>query len=152
MAGLTVSGCGSGGISEISSAVDPETITFGLVRVPVGSGVFKREKLVFLYFNLDSCSGIKRARLNTKKGEVKTALGEVAAEIAFADLSEVSLDNVLQQLGSVLRVDSSEGGGTVSKMKARWAPRMHAVFALPRSHESGGQLKSSQCILCRTLC
>ena len=121
---LVVAGCGTGGIAEIAEHVATDNISFGIARVPVGSGTFKREKMVFFFFNLDSCPGIKRAKLAAKKGDIKKAMGDVAAEIAFSDVSEVTLDRVLGELGSLFRVDAGEeGGGVVSKLKARRGSR-----------------------------
>jgi hypothetical protein len=49
---LRVAGAGSGGVSEISATLAADDVTFGLARVPVGHGAFRREKYVLLHYSL----------------------------------------------------------------------------------------------------
>ena len=42
-----------------------------------GSGTFQRQKMLLLHLVPEGCPGIKRARMNAKKPDVKRALGEV---------------------------------------------------------------------------
>lgn len=38
--------------SQVLDYVDPESVSFALCRVPIGTGSFKREKFLLLNFNL----------------------------------------------------------------------------------------------------
>jgi hypothetical protein len=52
---LTVLGSGAGGVRELGSKLDPSTVTFAVVRVPMGSGTFARNKVVLLHVNSGAC-------------------------------------------------------------------------------------------------
>lgn len=112
-------GAGSGGIGQVPDYVDPESVSYALCRVPIGEGAFKREKFILLNFNLESCPALKRAKINTKKAEVKRALGEFHAELTFGDKHDATVDAVMEKLVPVFAgVDSASGGTSVSKLKA----------------------------------
>lgn len=40
---------------QVPDYVDPESVSFALCRVPIGSGAFKREKFILLHYNLGAC-------------------------------------------------------------------------------------------------
>lgn len=47
---------------------------FGVLKFVFGSGAFARKKMLFVHLNGENCSGIRRGRVNTKKGAAKVWL------------------------------------------------------------------------------
>lgn len=103
-------GAGSGGLSQIAGYIDPENVSFALAKVPVGTGSFQRSKWILLSYNLEACPALRRARINTKKAEVKRALGDVHAELTFADKESATLDAIMGQLAGVFAGTDSTSG------------------------------------------
>jgi hypothetical protein len=107
--------------AQVPDYVDPEDVSFALCRVPIGSGAFAREKFILLNFNLEGCPGLRRAKINTRKADIKRALGDFHAELTFGDKEEAGLDGIMEKLVPVFAgVDSGAAGGgiSVSKLKS----------------------------------
>lgn len=167
---LEVVGAGSGGLPEMVYAED--AVSFGLVKVPIGSGTFARGKFVLIHMSpgenrienrilvlaararapalraeatralrrcrrpalAESCPGLKRARTNARKGDIKKALGEVHAELSFSDPAEATFDATMEQLAKVFAgVDSGAGGdgASVSKLKEDYEEMLRQGGVLP---------------------
>jgi hypothetical protein len=72
---------------------------------------------------------MRRAKVNTKRGEVKRLLGETAAEMTFSDVGEASIDVIMEQLSRALAgVDNSGAAGfSVSKLKEEYEEMLRRV-------------------------
>ena len=81
----------------------------------------------------ESCPGLKRARTNARKGDIKKSLGEVHAELSFSDPNEAGFDAIMEQLAKVFAgVDSGSGeGASVSKLKEDYEEMLRKGGVLP---------------------
>lgn len=124
---LNVVASGTRGIGELADKVDATTVSYVLCRIPIGSGSFKREKLVVLHLQMEACPPLKRGRINTKGAEVKRMLGDVNAVIQCTVPSELSLDSVLAALTRFVAADA--GDVSIAKMKADYQAMIDAAGA-----------------------
>ena len=58
---------------------------------------------LFVHSNGHAVSGIKRARLNSKKPEMMQALGTTHAELALDHTDECTVDNIFSRMQKVCR-------------------------------------------------
>lgn len=65
----------------------------------------------------ESCPGIRRGRINGRKGDVRKALGEVNAELSFDDVAQVTLENVLSEMSKFMASDSGGAGVSLAKLR-----------------------------------
>lgn len=70
---------------------------FGLLRFTVGSGTFQRNKMVFIHFNGEKCSGLHKAKCNKHADKVTQAFGQCAVKLTFGEQDEVGLDNIVKE-------------------------------------------------------
>lgn len=136
---LNVVGAGTKGISELAAKLDPTTVTFALCRVVLGSGSLARDKCVCLHVNPETCPGIRRGRINGRKGDVRKALGEVNAELSFDDVSSVTLENVLSEMSKFMASDSGGAGVSLAKLREDY----EAMIAKASAAGGAGDGKSS---------
>jgi hypothetical protein len=64
-------GRGIGGVDECGARARDDVVSFGLVRLCVGRGTFARWKSVFVHFNPEGASVVKRGRANAMKRAVE---------------------------------------------------------------------------------
>ncbi len=61
---------------------------------------------LFVHFNNEAVSGVKKGRINGKKGEVVAALGTTHAEYSFEEQKECSVDAIFTRMQKVPPVTS----------------------------------------------
>jgi len=74
---------GSGGVDELQAALDDTAVCWALLRIGLGSGAFRRHKLLFLHFNADGCPAVARGRLNARTAAVQSFLRGCADKEGF---------------------------------------------------------------------
>lgn len=107
----------AGGVAEMQAHVDDSTVQYGIVRIGLGSGSFKRDKLIFVHVQGEHASAVKKGRLNTKKGDVKTAVGATHAEMQIESKGECTTDSFFEKLSKIIKIDDM-GGFSIAKLKA----------------------------------
>lgn len=138
---LNVAGAGSKGIDEMRTVLDPKEVSFGLCRVPFGTGTFAREKVILLHVNSEECSGIKRGKINGRKGDVKRLLGDVNAEVVLDDVKEVSAEAILEKLTKIIAADTTSGSGvSASQLKEQYESMLVKAAAAAASSGKPGEV------------
>lgn len=99
----------------MAKSMDDHTVQFGLIKIDIGSGSFKRSKMVFVHLQGENAGAVAKGRLNTMKGSVKEAVGATHAEVQVYSAEECTTEAVLKQLGSVMSMDDM-GGFSIAKM------------------------------------
>eukprot|EP00929_Paragymnodinium_shiwhaense_P108227 TRINITY_DN74552_c0_g1_i1.p1 TRINITY_DN74552_c0_g1~~TRINITY_DN74552_c0_g1_i1.p1 ORF type:complete len:448 (-),score=109.04 TRINITY_DN74552_c0_g1_i1:273-1616(-) len=94
---LVVVQAGGGDVEELREHLDNTKVQWALVSFQLGSGSFQRRKTVFLHFNGDSCSPVKRGRLNSRTSEVQHILRERGAEGFHATVEFKRSDDVCSE-------------------------------------------------------
>eukprot|EP00041_Stephanoeca_diplocostata_P035984 m.1292102 g.1292102 ORF g.1292102 m.1292102 type:complete len:583 (-) comp24786_c0_seq35:3142-4890(-) len=103
--GLHCVGAGCGGVDEMHTFMDESKVQFGLLRFTVGSGTFQRNKMVFIHFNGEQCSGLHKAKCNKHADKVTEAFGQCAVKLTFEEQDEVGLDNIVKQTKHLFHSD-----------------------------------------------
>lgn len=103
---------------------------YGILRFKFGTGTFQRVKYLFVHFNGEGVSVVKRGQWNAKKGAAHEEVGSTHAEVKMTEVEQCTLDNVLDQVASKFVSDDDISGGessfSISAMKAdyeRWVGR-----------------------------
>eukprot|EP00242_Pyramimonas_sp_CCMP2087_P002640 CAMPEP_0198230594 /NCGR_PEP_ID=MMETSP1445-20131203/114745_1 /TAXON_ID=36898 /ORGANISM="Pyramimonas sp., Strain CCMP2087" /LENGTH=366 /DNA_ID=CAMNT_0043911151 /DNA_START=128 /DNA_END=1225 /DNA_ORIENTATION=+ len=112
---------GVGGIEEMNQHTSDSAVMYGLLRFQFGHGNFARNKYVFVHFNGENCSIVKRGRFNAMKPEAESQIGMSHTEVQFNSTSEFTVDEVLEVLRKACANDGNLGQGSdfsVSQMKA----------------------------------
>jgi hypothetical protein len=132
-----LTGSVAGGVGEMARVVDEGTVQYGLCRFVLGSGSFRRNKLVFVHVQGESASAVKKGRLNTAKGDVKSAVGASHAEIQISTKEECTPEHFFETLSKVIKSDEM-GEFSISKMKADY----EAMIAAAGASGAGGDILS----------
>jgi len=110
-------GAGSGGVDEMRAQLNESTVQWGLLRFSIGSGTFKRNKMLLIHFNGDSCSGLARAKLNSHGHKAEAAFGDTNAKLTMGEKAECDLDNIFRETKAVFAGDDI-GNFSIGDMKA----------------------------------
>lgn len=101
--------------------LDPKQVLFGLLRFNFGTGTFQRVKYLFVHFNGEEVSIVKRGRMNSRKGKAGDDVGSTHAEVKMTEVDECTLDGVLGQVAKSFITDDDISGGassfSISKLK-----------------------------------
>ena len=68
---------------------------YGILRFKFGTGTFQRVKYLFVHFNGEGVSVVKRGQWNAKKGAAHEEVGSTHAEVKMTEVEQCTLDNVL---------------------------------------------------------
>jgi hypothetical protein len=121
---------GVGGVSEINSAILDETQAHAaLVRFQTGSGTFARNKLLFLWILFDKVPTIRKAKAGAKRAEVGRELGAINATLNVTSRDELTIENVLEQVGSTIAADSNGSTVSISQIKKDYEAMIAAAAA-----------------------
>eukprot|EP01060_Flectonema_neradi_P037679 TRINITY_DN7658_c1_g1_i1.p1 TRINITY_DN7658_c1_g1~~TRINITY_DN7658_c1_g1_i1.p1 ORF type:complete len:470 (+),score=162.23 TRINITY_DN7658_c1_g1_i1:120-1412(+) len=114
---LQVDGVGMGMMDEMQEYLDDGKVQFGLVMVPMGSGTFTRNKMIFVQWTGANCTGMKKAKAVQKSGEVGSLFGATHATYTIdGEREECSLDSAVEELKSVFVTDS--GNFSTAQLRA----------------------------------
>lgn len=106
--GLRVLDAGVGGFPELVDSLVDDLVQFGVLRFELGSGSFMREKFVFLQYAGPNAGAVKRGRHVGQAAMVKEAMGGAHASMVFYDRDEMTTDNVLHRLLSIITADDGD--------------------------------------------
>lgn len=101
----------------MATKLDDTTVQFGLANFALGSGSFKRNKLVFVHVQGEKAGAVAKGRLNTLKGAVKECMGASHAEVQLYSADECTPEHFIEHLSKVIKVDDM-GGFSISKLTA----------------------------------
>lgn len=126
--GVFVVGAGSGGVDEMRESLDENTVQWGLLRFSIGSGTFKRNKLLLIHFQGEHCSGLTKAKINKHGHLVEKDFGDTAAKLTMSEKEEVTLENILSE-GKRVLVGDNLGNYSMADMKADYEKMLAATRA-----------------------
>jgi len=106
--GLRVLDAGVGGFPELVESLADDLVQFGVLRFDLGSGSFMREKFVFVQYAGPNAGAVKRGRHVGQAAMVKEAMGGAHASMVFHDRDEMTTDNVLHRLLSIMTADDGD--------------------------------------------
>eukprot|EP01059_Diplonema_ambulator_P032053 TRINITY_DN6097_c0_g1_i2.p1 TRINITY_DN6097_c0_g1~~TRINITY_DN6097_c0_g1_i2.p1 ORF type:complete len:371 (+),score=157.94 TRINITY_DN6097_c0_g1_i2:47-1159(+) len=119
---LVVDGMGNGMMDDMAEYVDNSKIQFGLVKIPIGSGTFTRNKMINVVWAGEECPPLKRAKAMQKAGEVAKLFGATHATYNISQKSECNLDAAVKELKSVFVTDS--GNFSTAQLRAEMEKRI----------------------------
>jgi len=113
---IVVCAAGSGGVEEMQKWLDDAAVMWAILRFALGSGSFRRQKLVFLHFNGDECGVIVRGRLNALTSTVQDLIRSGGgknqegfhASLEVKRAEDVTLEEMLNRLSRFFITDSGE--------------------------------------------
>lgn len=108
--GPVLVGAGPGGAEEMAKVLDDTTVQWALLRIRLGSGSFRRQKLLFLHLNGANCPAVKRGQLNSHTADVQKLLRGADGESFHASLevtrsSEVSTEELFSRIANCFITD-----------------------------------------------
>jgi len=104
--GFSVVGIGVAGIEDMREILDDTKVWYGLMQVVIGTGNFKRTKLIFISFLGEECSAVKRGKASRQRQPAEKALGHSHAAITFHSKEECTFDALWANLGGIFAADN----------------------------------------------
>jgi hypothetical protein len=117
---IHVAGRGRLGVDEMVEQClqGQDRVLWAVVRFTYGEGAFARLKRVFLHLNF-ATSTVTRGRQNAHTMNVQRVVGATHASVVFEDLSEVTLDGIIERVQDSFITDGDLGNGArASVMKS----------------------------------
>jgi hypothetical protein len=105
---------GAGGIAELMTALDNSKVWYALIKITVGTQTFARTKYVFLHFNGNDCSTVKRGQANATKEAAMGVTGATHADIVITEKSQCTVDYIFDRLQNVFISDDDIGDSKFS--------------------------------------
>eukprot|EP00672_Neobodo_designis_P010342 CAMPEP_0174856668 /NCGR_PEP_ID=MMETSP1114-20130205/36156_1 /TAXON_ID=312471 /ORGANISM="Neobodo designis, Strain CCAP 1951/1" /LENGTH=373 /DNA_ID=CAMNT_0016091473 /DNA_START=49 /DNA_END=1170 /DNA_ORIENTATION=- len=103
---LICSARGSGGVEDGFQRLDDGVVQFMLIKFPVGSGTFKRNKFVYVHHIGPHCPAVKRGKWNAELDNVLKRF-QVSAGLAHSDgKAGLSFDLLVNKLQKVFVADN----------------------------------------------
>lgn len=121
-------GRGGGGLEELRAAATESTVQWALHRIEIGSGVFKRTKLVAFVIHGGETPVVKKGRALSHSNEVVQMLGYVHATVEVESVAELTLDLLVEKAFSNFVADVAEGGDEEDhgQLRRRYVEACHA--------------------------
>jgi hypothetical protein len=95
-----------------------DRVLWAVVRFTYGEGAFGRSKRVFLHLNFAK-SIVTRGRQNAHTTSVQQVVGATNASVAFEDLSEVTLEGIIERVQDSFITDGDLGNGARASVVKR---------------------------------
>eukprot|EP00042_Codosiga_hollandica_P024734 m.105796 g.105796 ORF g.105796 m.105796 type:complete len:363 (-) comp51660_c0_seq1:149-1237(-) len=114
---LKVVAAGAGGVEEMSGSLNDDAIQFGILKFAFGQGTFQRIKLIFVHFNGENVSGVKKGKVNAKKGSVIQLCGTTHAEYLMESKADCSVDAIFTKMEKIFVSDDKQNF-SIASMKA----------------------------------
>jgi hypothetical protein len=105
---------GAGGIAELMTALDNSKVWYALIKITVGTQTFARTKYVFLHFNGNDCSTVKRGQANATKESAMQIIGATHADIVVIEKAQCTVDYIFDKLQNVFISDDDIGDSQFS--------------------------------------
>ena len=99
---------GDGIFDDASYHLNDRKVQFLLVQIPLGSGTFKRKKLIMINFHGPDCPPMERAKHVQQTGAVAEVFGNHHASLTISSDDECCLDHVLKELKHVFVSDNGD--------------------------------------------
>jgi len=103
---FTVAGIGVAGIEDMREILDDSKVWYGLMQVAIGTGNFKRTKLIFISFLGEECSAVKRGKASRMRQQAEKLLGHSHAAITFHSKEECTFDALWSHVGGIFASDN----------------------------------------------
>ncbi|KAG6124017.1 hypothetical protein E4U24_004279 [Claviceps purpurea] len=109
---LTLSKTGTGGISELASALDDAEVQYGYVRVEYANDKEStRVKFVLVVWIGENTKVMRKARVSVESGDVKRILAHHSIAVTASDRAELDEKDVVTRLRKVGGADYNGGRG-----------------------------------------
>ncbi|KAI1469895.1 actin depolymerizing protein [Daldinia caldariorum] len=109
---LTLSGTGSGGLSEVVSKLDDSQVTYAYVRVEYNNdSESKRVKFVLIVWIGENVKVMRKARVSIESGNVKRVLSHHSVQIDARELSDLNEADIVARLRRAGGADYNGGRG-----------------------------------------
>eukprot|EP01060_Flectonema_neradi_P029738 TRINITY_DN4174_c0_g1_i3.p1 TRINITY_DN4174_c0_g1~~TRINITY_DN4174_c0_g1_i3.p1 ORF type:complete len:607 (+),score=165.11 TRINITY_DN4174_c0_g1_i3:109-1821(+) len=99
---------GDGIFDDASYHLNDKRVQFLLVQIPLGTGTFKRKKLIMINFHGPDCPPMERAKDVQQTGAVADIFGDCHASLTISSDEECCLDHVLKELKHVFVSDNGD--------------------------------------------
>mmetsp|Transcript_47984 Transcript_47984/g.104421 ORF Transcript_47984/g.104421 Transcript_47984/m.104421 type:complete len:570 (+) Transcript_47984:59-1768(+) len=103
---LSLLGSGCDGVDEMQALLDDRSVLWAILRFELGSGSFRRQKMVFMHINGEECPAMKRGRANafTSQAQRLLAGGEDSegfhASVEVTQKDEVTSEKLMERIRS----------------------------------------------------
>ncbi|KAG5954752.1 hypothetical protein E4U58_007488 [Claviceps cyperi] len=109
---LALSNTGTGGISELASALDDAEVQYGYVRVDYANDKEStRVKFVLVVWIGENTKVMRKARVSVESGDVKRILAHHSIAVTASDRAELDEKDVVTRLRKVGGADYNGGRG-----------------------------------------
>ncbi|KAL2213013.1 ADF-like domain-containing protein [Sarocladium strictum] len=109
---LTLTQTGTGGISELSAALDDTQVQYGYVRVEYANDKeSKRVKFVLVVWIGENTKVMRKARVSVESGDVKRVLSHHSIAITVGDKGELDEEDIVKKLRKAGGADYNGGRG-----------------------------------------
>eukprot|EP00759_Apiculatamorpha_spiralis_P044923 PhF_6_TR41720/c0_g1_i2/m.63304 len=131
----TARGCTD--ISEMSHYLNDDLVQFCLLNIPLGSGTFKRNKMIYVHFVGQKCPAVKRGKWNAELPKVLNVFGATHAGLEVNTKELISFEKILEKLQKVFVSD--DGSFSIAALKEEYNKRLkeEAHLAAPGSPRVG---------------
>jgi len=104
---------GSLSLAELTQHLDPKEVSYGMLRMGFGSGLFRRTKWVGIWWNGPHASAMTRGKAAGAKEECYRRISPYNLTIEASELEEISLERVLFEVrrASVIDGDGIDSAG-----------------------------------------
>ncbi|UNI19355.1 hypothetical protein JDV02_005542 [Purpureocillium takamizusanense] len=109
---LTLSRTGSGGVAELSSALDDAQVQYGYARVEYANDKeSRRVKFVLVVWIGEGTGVMRKARVSVESGDVKRALAHHSIAVTASDRADLDEGDLVARLRKVGGADYNGGRG-----------------------------------------
>ena len=126
---------GSSTVNEAFSNLDDSLVQFVLIKFPVGSGTFKRNKFVYVHFVGSKCGVVKRGKWNAELPNVLKEFRNPAAGIEEMSKEELNFDTLVTKLKKAFVSD--DGSFSLDKIREEYNKRLEEEKKLMQDDAQG---------------
>lgn len=128
MAKIRCTARGSEDVSKIVDKLDDTLVQFLLIKFPVGSGTFKRNKFIYVHFVGPKASIVKRGKWNAELPTALKLFGATSAGLEIGAREQMSFESLVTKLQKVFVAD--DGSFSVSKIQEEYNRRLKEEEAM----------------------
>jgi hypothetical protein len=107
---------GDDGLFGLTAKLSTDQILFGLVRITVGTGRFKRSKWIFVQWIGDEVGAVARGRAKEQYTVSLARVGPVATELTLVGKEEAQVQPILARLDQLFVSDNIVGAEPIAKL------------------------------------
>eukprot|EP00760_Papus_ankaliazontas_P007981 PhM_4_TR13631/c0_g1_i1/m.13221 len=113
---------GSDSVDHMGASIKDDLVQFCLVKIPLGSGTFKRNKIIHLHSIGSSCGPVKRGKHNAELPKVLELFGPTHAGMEIHSAEETKLESILTKLQKAFVSD--DGTFSIQQLKEEYTRRI----------------------------